>query len=245
MAPKLKKEIKNKQEEVSMMLESTINKENLKKLRFKDPVSGFTHLLGALLSIWGLYVLITRAPQYASARYVVALSIFGASLILLYSASATYHLIAAPEKTTMVLRRIDHMMIYVLIAGSYTPICLISLRGVWGTGMLITIWILAFAGMMLKLFWFNAPRWLSTLFYIILGWMAVFVLVPLSRALSWGGMTYLFLGGLAYTAGAVIYATKWPRINLRFFGFHEIFHLFVMAGSFLHYWMVFRYIAYI
>ena len=217
----------------------------LKRLRFKDPVSGFTHLFGAFLSIWGLYALITHVPVYAGARYIVSLSIFGASLILLYSASATYHLIAAPQKTTMVLRRIDHMMIYVLIAGSYTPICLIALKGVWGTSMFIAIWSLAFVGMILKLFWFNAPRWLSTLFYIFLGWMAVIVLLPLSRAISWAGMTYLILGGLAYTVGAIIYATKWPRINWPFFGFHEIFHLFVMAGSFLHYWMVFRYIVYI
>ncbi|MEN6348827.1 MAG: hemolysin III family protein [Syntrophomonas sp.] len=216
-----------------------------KRTIFKDPVSGFTHLIGALLSIWGLVVLVIHVPEYAGARYTVAFSIFGASLILLYSASATYHLIVAPDKATMVLRRIDHMMIYVLIAGTYTPICLIALHGVWGTSLLIAIWILAFVGMILKLVWFNAPRWLSTLFYLLMGWLVVIAIIPLSRVISWAGTTYMVLGGLAYTVGAVIYATKWPPLKLRFFGFHEIFHLFVMLGSGLHFWMIFRYVMYV
>ncbi len=211
-------------------------------LPFKDPVSGFTHLLGALLSVWGLVVLIRHAASYGGARYLLAAAIFGASLILLYSASAIYHLVLAPEKTTMILRRIDHMMIYVLIAGTYTPICLIALQGKWGTGLLIAIWILAFIGILLKLLWFNAPRWLSTLFYLLMGWLVIIAIFPLAQVIPAIGISWLVIGGILYTLGAIIYATKWPHISSRIFGFHEIFHLFVMGGSLSHFWLVFRYV---
>ncbi len=213
-----------------------------KSLPFKDPVSGFTHLLGAVLSVWGLIALLRHAANYGGARYLLAAAIFGASLILLYSASAVYHLLLVPEKATMILRRIDHMMIYILIAGTYTPICLIALQGKWGTALLVAVWILAFTGILLKLLWFSAPRWLSTLFYLIIGWLIIVAIFPLTRVVPAIAISWLVIGGVLYTLGAVIYASKWPRISSRIFGFHEIFHLFVMGGSLSHFWLIFRYV---
>ncbi|WP_315117312.1 hemolysin III family protein [uncultured Clostridium sp.] len=213
-----------------------------KKLR--DPVSGLTHLLGALASVVGLIILIMLSINETS-WHVIAFSVFGASLILLYTASSIYHLIPGPEKLIKFLRRIDHSMIYVLIAGSYTPICLIALKGVWGWSIFATIWTLAIIGIVVKNFWFNAPRWLSTSFYLLMGWLVIIAIYPLSKVMPSGGMLWLVIGGIAYTIGGVIYGTKWPNINFKHFGFHEVFHLFTLAGSFCHYWLMVRYILYI
>jgi hemolysin III len=172
----------------------------------------------------------------------IAIIMFGLSLIFLYTASTVYHLIKSSDKVIRILRKLDHSMIYILIAGTYTPICLISLQGTLRWVMFIGIWTLALVGITLKMLWFNAPRWLSTLFYVLLGWIAVFIISPLSRVMSLGGLVCLFLGGVFYTVGAVIYATKWPKISSKIFGFHEIFHLFVLAGSFCHYFMVLKYV---
>jgi hemolysin III len=136
-------------------------------------------------------------------------------------------------------------MIYVLIAGTYTPICLIALKGNIGTFLFLGIWLLAFIGILLKIIWFDAPRWLYTLFYILMGWISVFAIVPIIKAISLGGFMWLLAGGLFYTIGAIIYATKRPKINLKFFGFHEIFHIFIMLGSLCHFILMFKYIMYI
>lgn len=212
--------------------------------KFREPVSGFTHLFGALASFLGMILLIVyeaSTPNSTPIAYV-AIILFGLSLILLYTASTVYHLIKSSDKVIKVLRKLDHSMIYILIAGTYTPICLLSLEGALRWGMFITIWILAIIGIILKLTWFNAPRWLSTLFYVLLGWAAVFIISPLSKTMERGGFLLLFLGGVLYTLGAVIYATKWPRIKSKVFGFHEIFHLFVLGGSLCHYLMVIMYV---
>lgn len=202
--------------------------------KMKDPVSGLTHLLGAILAIPCTVMLIIEASIHATPWHIVSFSIFGASLILLYTASSIYHLLPISEKATVVLRRIDHMMIFVLIAGTYTPICLVPLRGVWGYSLLIAVWVIATAGILLKAFWINAPRWLSTGIYVLMGWIVVFAFYPLCKSISTSAIILLTAGGVAYTLGAVIYAVKWPRFNLKGFGFHEIFHLFVMGGSALH-----------
>lgn len=209
----------------------------------REPVNGFSHLAGAVLSAIGLYLLLQKIPAGASIRHTISVIVFGVSLILLYSASATYHLLNISEKGIMVLRRIDHMMIYVLIAGTYTPICLITLSGAWRWGLFIAIWSLALTGIFLKLVWFNAPRWLSTLFYILMGWLVIIAFVPLLKALSLAGVLWLIFGGVLYTLGGILYATKWPRITSRFIGFHEIFHMFILAGSFCHFWVIFKYIV--
>lgn len=211
----------------------------------KDPISALTHFIGALLSIVGLVFLIYYGVVKGTVWHIVSFSIFGASLILLYSASTIYHSIKASPKVTKILRKIDHMMIYVLIAGTYTPICLVALRGPWGWSLLIGIWTLAILGIFVKAFWLNAPRWVSTSFYLGMGWLVVIAIIPLGKSMPLGAILWLVAGGLLYTLGAVIYGLKWPKINLKYFGFHEIFHLFVMAGSFSHFWLMKGYIAYI
>ncbi len=214
-------------------------------MRIKDPVSGFSHLAGALLSAVGLYYLVRYAVINGTVWHIVSFSIFGASLILLYTASTVYHLSVVSERGSMILRKIDHMMIYVLIAGTYTPVCLIPLRGSWGWSLLISIWGIAMAGIVLKVLWFNAPRWLYTLFYLIMGWLIVIAFVPLAKTMPTEAIMWLVAGGLLYSIGAVIYGTKWPRLKSKVFGFHEVFHIFVMYGSFCHFWMMFRYILYL
>ena len=213
--------------------------------RCKDPFSGLSHLGGAVLSVVGLIVLLVYAFRFATLKHIVTYAIFGAALILLYTASALYHLLQVPEKFDTLLRRIDHMMIYVLIAGTYTPVCVIALTGAWGLSMLITVWALAAAGIIMTVVWFGAPRWLTTGVYLLMGWLVVLAFYPLIQALPVGGITWLAIGGLLYTIGAVIYGLKWPRLNCTWFGFHEIFHLFVIGGSFGHFWLMFKYLMYL
>jgi hemolysin III len=213
--------------------------------KLREPVSGLTHLFGVFASIIGLVILIVYSATQNSVWHIVTFSIFGASLILLYSASSIYHLASVSQKAINILRRVDHSMIYLLIAGSYTPICLIALKGAWGWSIFGTIWGLTIIGIIIKNFWFNAPRWLSTLFYIFMGWLVIIAIYPLNKVFPSGAMAWLFAGGIAYTIGGVIYATKWPKINLKYFGFHEIFHIFVLAGSFCHYWLMFKYVLYL
>ncbi len=214
----------------------------IKFIRPHELVNGLTHLLGVLLAVPALYILIQKAPAGSSLAVYLSLYIFGVSLFLLYTASATYHLLNISERCTINLRRVDHMMIYILIAGSYTPICIIALPGWWGWGLLIAIWSLTAAGICLKIWYFNAPRWLSTLLYILMGWMVIVAIYPLYLRVSFSGVLWLALGGLSYTVGAVIYALKKPDIKIKYLGFHEIFHIFVLLGSFCHYWLVYRYL---
>ncbi len=211
---------------------------------FRDPVSGLTHLFGALASLIGLIILIIYELNIPNSTPLglVAVIMFGISLILLYTASSVYHLVKSSDKVIKILRKLDHSMIFVLIAGTYTPVCLISLNGKLRWIMFISIWALAVIGVSFKMIWFNCPRWLSTLFYVFMGWIAVFLISPISKAININGIAWLILGGVFYTVGAVIYGTKWPKINSKVFGFHEIFHLFVLAGSFCHYFMVFKYV---
>ncbi|MDD2556449.1 MAG: hemolysin III family protein [Syntrophaceticus sp.] len=212
------------------------------KCKIREPFNGFSHLLGALLSIAGLIFLIKRALEFQSVSYLVSFIIFGISLILLYTASALYHLLQVSERVTKALRYIDHMMIYVLIAGTYTPICLISLQGKQGTILLISIWGIAIIGMIIKAFWLNAPRYLSTLIYGVMGWIVVITLPNLIPSLTLPGFGWMLAGGIFYTIGAVIYGLKWPNFSSKIIGFHEIFHLFILAGSFSHYWLILRFV---
>jgi hemolysin III len=214
-------------------------------LKLKDPVSGLTHLAGALLSVVALVLLVCLAVRIGTAWHVVAFAIFGASLILLYTASSLYHLLPLSERGNRVLRRLDHIMIFLLIAGTYTPVCLIPLRGGWGWSLLVSVWTLALAGVVLKLFWLQAPRWLSTGIYLFMGWLIVVAFWPLIQTVPPGGVIWMAVGGLFYTVGAVIYGLKRPNLIPGVFGFHEIFHLFVIAGSFSHFWMMLRYVLYI
>jgi len=208
----------------------------------KDPVSCLTHMAGAIASIVGLVFLLTKAISLGTPTHIVGFSIFGASLILLYTASTVYHMLDISDKVNLILRKIDHMMIFVLIAGTYTPICITALKGSWGFTLLAIIWTIGILGIILKLFWMDAPRWFSTAIYTAMGWLIVIAIYPLSKVLPTGALVYMGLGGVFYTVGAVIYGLKWPKINFKHFGFHEIFHIFVLAGSTSHFLMVYNYL---
>lgn len=211
-------------------------------LKIKEPVNALTHLAGAVLSAVALVWMIWKGAMHQSGIQIASAITFGVSLILLYSASTIYHWFPGSDKVTAYLRKVDHSMIYILIAGTYTPVCLLALKGTMGYLILAGIWTLALVGIIIKLLWFSAPRWISTAFYLILGWMAILFIVPLYKALPSGGFAWLVAGGLSYTIGSIIYATKSKRIKLSVFGFHEIFHLFVLGGSLSHYLMIERFI---
>jgi len=210
--------------------------------KIKDPMSALTHFIGVILSIVAVYHLVLKAYYYGSIMHIISFAIFGASLILLYLASTLYHMIERPKRLSKVLHRVDHMMIFVLIAGTYTPICLIPLKGTLGLTLLSIIWATAIAGILFKIFWMNAPRWINTGIYIGMGWMIIIAIFPLINTLPSYAISWLFAGGIAYTVGAIIYGTKWPRINSKWFGFHEIFHLFVLIGSYCHFMMMYHYV---
>lgn len=215
-----------------------------KRLSLREPVNALTHSVGAVLSVIGLVVLLVIAIENGSARQLVAFLAFGGSLVAMYSVSAFYHSLTLSERGIAHIQRIDHVMIYVFIAGSYTPICLLLLRGRLGIWLLITVWALAAIGTVQKIAWMRAPTWLSTALYIGMGWIAVIFIRPLLAAAPPGFFLWLLAGGLAYTLGAVVYAMDWPRAKpgaSRMFGSHEIWHLFVMAGSFAHYWAILAY----
>lgn len=209
---------------------------------FREPVSGLTHCIAAVLSVLGTALLIVKSVSPALPWHIVSFSIFGGSMILLYTASTLYHWLPLAPRGIRILRRIDHSMIFFYIAATYTPICLIPLRGGWGWSLFGCAWGLAVAGIFLKVFWLNAPRWFSTGVFLAMGWMALVGIYPLVVALERGALFWLFLGGLLYSVGAVIYACKRPDPFPSWFGFHEIFHLFVMAGSFCHFMVMYRYI---
>lgn len=209
----------------------------------REPINGLTHLAGALLSFAGLLALVIKASlTTGSALAITSVTIFGISMILLYTASATYHMVKAKDRVIAFLRRIDHSMIFVLIAGSYTPFCLISLNGVTGWTLFAIITIAALCGILFKMFWFKSPRWLSTSIYIVMGWMVIFVVSPLSSVLSQEGVFWLVAGGVMYTIGGVIYALKPDFLRSKYLGFHEIFHIFIMLGSLSHFLSVYIYV---
>lgn len=205
----------------------------------RDPASGLSHLAGVALSVVGLVVLLRVAVGNHDPWQIVSFAIFGGSLILLYSASAIYHLLNVPARAGVVLRKLDHIMIFVLIAGTYTPVCLVALRGPAGYAMLAVIWSLAVAGVFFKVFYLNAPRWAYTGIYLLMGWICVFAIVPLARAVGVRRLLWLFAGGVFYSVGAVIYGLKKPNLVPGWLGFHEIFHIFIILGSLSHFYFVY------
>lgn len=208
----------------------------------REPINAFTHLAGALLSAAALVAMIIKALHHDSTAAVVAVCIFGASLILLYSASTLYHSVVARDSVIAFFRRLDHSMIFVLIAGSYTPFCLISLNGQTGWTLFLVVSITALIGILFKMIWFTCPRWLSTALYIFMGWMAVFVFSPLASSMETGGLVLLVAGGVLYTLGGILYALKPAWMQIKQWGFHEIFHIFILLGSLAHFLSVFLYV---
>lgn len=203
---------------------------------FKDPFSGLTHLAGTIMGIVGLvYLLKVNHVKGGSDVVTTAVIVYGLSLILLYASSSTYHLLHVRAEVRARLRLVDHAMVSVFIAGTYTPYCLIALKGWVGTAVLVTIWSLAVGSLAKSFLWINSPRWVTAGIFVTMGWLVVIAAGPLYNSVS-PTIFYLIVGGgLAYTLGAGIYAKKWPDPWPPHFGFHEIWHLFVMLGSGLHY----------
>lgn len=215
------------------------------QITIREPGSALTHFIGMLLAAFAATPLLTKAARFAGEDCIIALSIFSISMVLLYGASATYHSLNLTGRALRVFRKIDHMMIFVLIAGSYTPICLVVLGGKMGYTLLAVIWGLALFGMILKACWITCPKWFSSVIYIAMGWACVAVFGTLLDVLPKAAFGWLLGGGIIYTAGGIIYALKLPLFNAKheFFGSHEIFHLFVMAGSFCHFIFMYCYVA--
>lgn len=208
-----------------------------KKQFIKDPGSAITHFIGMLMAIFAAIPLLIKAAHEPSRLYVISLAIYVVSLILLYAASTTYHTFNLSEKKNTILKKIDHMMIFILIAGSYTPICLLVLQGLTGKILLGIVWSIAILGILIKAFWVFCPKWVSSILYIGMGWTCVLAFTQILNNMSSAAFSWLLAGGIIYTIGGIIYALKVPIFNNKHknFGSHEIFHLFVMGGSICHF----------
>lgn len=206
----------------------------------QEPVNTWTHFVTFIVGVVGLILLIILS--WGTVSKLVTMLIFGLSILVLYAASTTYHWVKANTKSKRILKKVDHMSIYLLIAGTYTPILYYGLHGNWRLSMLITIWTLTLVGIILKLFCSKVPRSISTLLYVFMGWLAVIPFFQLIHTLPLQAIILMVAGGLAYSMGALIYATKIFNFFPNKFGFHEIFHLFVSAGTILHFIMISVYV---
>ena len=209
----------------------------MKKKHIKDPGSAITHFIGMLMAIFAAFPLLIKAAHEPSRIYLISLAIYAVSLIFLYAASTIYHTFDLSERVNTILKKIDHMMIFVLIAGSYTPICLLVLERRTGLIMLALVWGIAITGIITKGFWVFCPKWVSSVLYISMGWICVLAFSQILNNLTRAEFGWLLAGGIIYTIGGVIYALKLPIFNTKHknFGSHEIFHLFVMGGSACHF----------
>lgn len=210
-------------------------------IKIKDPWSALTHFIGMILALGATAPLLVKAALSGDMMHIYAMSVFMMSMIMLYAASATYHAFGFGKRLYIILKKIDHMMIPVLIAGTYTPICLITLRDGIGPMLFAVVWIMAITSIFIKAFWITCPKWFSSLIYIAMGWVCILGMSSIVQNLSKSGFVWLLFGGILYTIGGVIYALKLPIFNSRHkrFGSHEIFHLFVMGGSICHYIVMF------
>ncbi len=203
----------------------------LKKLR--EPVNSLTHWGGAILALAGLIALLVVG--WSTPAKIISLAIYGASLVFLFSASATYHMVRVKDKALEVFRKIDHSAIYVLIAGTYTPFCVNAFTGFWKWGMLSIIWSLAVIGIVVKIFYIRAPRWLNAGIYIVMGWLSLATAGQMLAHLPAWVLTWLIIGGVTYTLGAVVYMTKIFNFKPGVFGFHEVWHIFVLLAAVFHF----------
>ncbi|MDX1611309.1 MAG: hemolysin III family protein [Candidatus Thermoplasmatota archaeon] len=206
----------------------------------REPFNALSHFLGVLLGIAGLVYLVIQAD---GALETVAFTVYGVALILLYLSSTLYHALPVGPKTLQVLRRLDHSAIYLFIAGTYTPVCLVALSPGWGWSIFAVVWSLALTGVVVRNLAWKMPRWVYTALYLALGWVAIVGVKPLVDTFPWHGLALLVLGGLAYTVGAVIYATEWPDILPDHVGHHGIWHLSVLSGTGFHYAFIAAYVA--
>jgi hemolysin III len=209
--------------------------------KFRDPVSGFTHLGAAIAAVFGLGVLLIIA--HANLWKQFSLIIYGFSLTLMFAASAAYHLPKARPQVILWLRKLDHSAIYLLIAGTYTPICLNMFTGFWRWGMLAIVWSFAAVGILIKLFIINTPRWASATVYLVMGWLAVIAMGEIYTTMPAGAIFWLVLGGVIFSLGAIVYSTKLLNFKPGVFGYHESWHIFVILGCLCHFILIAIYVA--
>lgn len=214
--------------------------------RVKDPISALTHLIGAVGALIGMPCLLIHGASLNNSREaLLSYAVFMMSMILLYSASTVYHSFSISYKVNLALKKIDHMMIFILIAGTYTPVAVTALPPATGRILLLSIWSIALLGILFKAFWVTCPKWVSSVIYTAMGWVCIFFMKDIIRVLSPAAFGWVLAGGLFYTVGAVIYAIK-PKIfdyRITGFGNHELFHCFVLAGSLCHYIFVYQFLT--
>ena len=215
------------------------------KIKIKDPGSALTHFIAMLLALFAAAPLLGKAARGSDSVHLMALTVFIVSMILLYAASTIYHTLDISASVNRRLRKLDHMMVFILIAGTYTPVCLIVLGNRMGYALLGLVWGIALVGIVINAFWISCPKWFSSLIYIAMGWACVLAFSQIVQALPPAAFGWLLAGGIIYTIGGVIYALKLPIFNSKHknFGSHEIFHLFVMGGSLCHYVMMYGFVA--
>ena len=204
------------------------------------PWSAITHGAGAVLSLAGTIYLLLRTAAEGNGLLFGLMAVYGLSMVCLYTASTLYHCLRVSVPGRLALRKYDHCSIYLLIAGSYTPICMTVLWGGVGAPLLLAIWLCAAAGIILTIAKLDIPRWLTSAIYLFMGWLAIFAIGPIRIALSSVCFFWLMMGAAMYTVGGVLYAVKWPGRNNPHFGCHEIFHVFILLGSICHFVMMYQ-----
>ena len=214
-------------------------------ITIREPGSALTHFIAMLLALCAAVPLLVRAAVHSGVKSLTAMTVFMISMVLLYAASTIYHSVNCSGRILRIFRKMDHMMIFVLIAGTYTPVCLLTLPKPSGLMLLAAVWGIALVGIFIKGFWITCPKWFSSVLYIAMGWSCLSVLGQMFSLLPLHAFLWLLAGGLIYTAGGIIYALRLPLFDARhpMFGLHEIFHLFVMAGSLCHFVFMFCYLA--
>ena len=214
-------------------------------ITIREPGSALTHFIAMLLALCEAVPLLVRAAVHSGVKSLTAMTVFMISMVLLYAASTIYHSVNCSGRVLRIFRKMDHMMIFILIAGTYTPVCLLTLPKPSGLMLLAAVWGIALVGIFIKGFWITCPKWFSSVLYIAMGWSCLSVLGQLFSLLPLHAFLWLLAGGLIYTAGGIIYALRLPLFDARhpMFGLHEIFHLFVMAGSLCHFVFMFCYLA--
>lgn len=213
-------------------------------LRLREPASAITHFIAMVLAMIGLVPAILKSLSNLDTIGVWAVIIFMCSMILLYASSATYHGVNFGGKVLEYFKKLDHMMIFVLIAGTYTPVCLLVLDGIVGIGLLVAVWSLAAIGIGIKAFWINCPKWFSSVIYIGMGWTCLACFKQILAALETKAFVWLLIGGIIYTLGGIVYSLKIPGFDEKHknFNTHDIFHLFVMGGSLCHFIFIYCFV---
>jgi len=214
------------------------------QITIREPGSAITHFIGMMMAVLAAMPLLAKAGMTGSNIAVAAMMVFAMSMVCLYGASALYHSVNVTGKVLKIFKKIDHMMIFVLIAGSYTPVCMLILEHDMGYPLLMAVWGIALVGILIKFFWVTCPKWFSSVLYIAMGWVCIFVFGELLETLPKAAFLWLLAGGLIYTVGGIIYALKCPVFNRKhkWFGSHEIFHVFVMGGSICHFIFMYNYV---